>query len=187
MLAGADVGAHILGFLRTAELGRLLQAGRALHALLLHRGLQHAWEGVLAADLACYGIPPGAAAGGWAAGRGLVRPPAVRWCRRHARAVPPEARMRRSEEEEEGEGEEEGEEEGEGEELLPDDDPLSPPRAFHVVDVRVERQRGEAWDPEGGPEGTGAIYRFGGCFRLLDATEEWTPANGWRTLRIRGR
>jgi hypothetical protein len=113
----------------------------------------------------------------------------VRWCRRERREKSQEPRRWHWDEGEEEEDDEDDKWPVEQEELLVGD-PLSPPRAFRIADIKVDHRRGEAFDPAGGADGKGALYQFGGCsadYQLLNETREWTPANGWRTLRIRGR
>jgi hypothetical protein len=179
LLAGGDVAAQTLAFMHTADLARLLQTNRTLRALFLppadsatstatdgnggsgsSRGARRVWETVLAGDLARYRIPPEAAAGGWATGRGLVVPSAVRWCWGEEK----EAEMAKAKEGSVSQW------------------------SFRIADLEVERC-GEAFDPEGGADGKGALYAFGGerFGQLRSDTRERTVTSGWRTLRIRGR
>lgn len=203
LMAGTDVAINVLSFLRTADLGRLLQASRALYALLrgnsdssTTNSTKRLWTAVLAADWARYGIPPGLAAGGWAAGRELVRPPTVRWCLRE----PQNRRYDDSDDEETYDddfcasddscGAVERPVEGEKQDrsvLEVVDDPFAPGRAFRVGDVKPKP--GQVFDPEGGPGGIGALYRLGGMWDEAPASDArvWDPVNKWRTLRIRGR
>lgn len=191
---------QLLLFLRTADLFHLLQVSRSLHDTLLrspsNSDSQRLWEAVLAADLARYGVPSSAAAGGWATGQGLVRPPAVSWCMREEPSrysdkrryydppEPDEFRGDQSGDEDDSCGgvERPAEDEDGGQEVV--HDPLV---AFRLGDVK--QQAGIVYDLEGGPEGKGVGYRLGLWDEEgpADDAREWSPVSGWRTLRIRGR